>query len=368
MTGLVNSDPKVVHKPRSRAESEILLDIEGVNHNFGDFHVLHDVNLEVARGDIVGLVGPSGCGKSTLLRAIIGTHPPRKGTIKVEGQAVEGPGRDRGIVYQHYSLFPFLTALDNVAVGPLLDKTDFFYRLVKFAEFRRLQKQHREEAAAMLERFGLGHALNKYPHQLSGGMKQRVAIAQALIMRPALLVLDEPFGALDEATREDLQDMLVELFHENLVALSKNEPPPHTIVIVTHELNEALYVSNRVVGLSQYWDYESEGHAKCPGATVIYDRAAPVTTLGEARDPERFVVQRHEIRDVVFQPERRRKRSEFADYWAQQDLAASQDEAEEERAAELANNKTAEAAAEKAYEKASEPDSPSEPAARSESQ
>jgi NitT/TauT family transport system ATP-binding protein len=296
--------------------AEILLKIEGLHHGFGSHPVLYDVNLDVARGDIIGLVGPSGCGKSTLLRAIIGTHPPNSGIVSVNGKTVKGPTRERGVVYQHYSLYPFLTALDNVAFGPLLDQTTYWYRLINFfGAWKELRKQHLEEATAMLTRFGLGEALHRYPSQLSGGMKQRVAIAQALIMKPELLVLDEPFGALDEATREDLQDMLVELYDENRQAKKAGEKPPYTIIIVTHELNEALYVSNRVVGLSQYWQYEDEKHSKCPGATVIYDAAAPITDLDDARDPERFVKQRAEIRRAVFSDENRRKRYENVRFW-----------------------------------------------------
>jgi NitT/TauT family transport system ATP-binding protein len=295
--------------------SEILLKINNVHHGFGALPVLYDVNLEIARGHIVGLVGPSGCGKSTLLRAIIGTHPPNTGTVSVCGKEVEGPSRERGVVYQHYSLFPFLTALENVAFGPLLDQTSYWFRIKSFFKWRKLRKAHLEEARALLERFGLGQALHRYPSQLSGGMKQRVAIAQALIMKPELLVLDEPFGALDEATREDLQDMLVELYNENLTAQKAGKKPPYTIIIVTHELNEALYVSNRVVGLSQYWKHEEENFEKTPGATVIYDVAAPITDLDQARDPEKFVAQRHEIREIVFATERRRQRNENVRFW-----------------------------------------------------
>ncbi len=146
-------------------------------------------------------------------------------------------------------------------------------------------------------------------------MCQRVAIAQALIMKPEVLLLDEPFGALDEATREELQTMLLDLYQENLTAHQKGEKAPHTILIVTHELNEALYVSDRVVGLSQYWGWEKEGHPGAPGATIIYDAVAPVYSPGEPRDYERFLAQRDEIRRYVFDPNQKAHPNQEVRFW-----------------------------------------------------
>jgi NitT/TauT family transport system ATP-binding protein len=287
----------------------------GVHHWFGENKVLFDVNLEVVRGQIVGLVGPSGCGKSTLLRAKIGTHPPLRGEVRVNQQRVVGPGRDRGIVYQQYALFPFLTAQENVAFGLKLDQTDFPGRLLRWPAWRRLRKQHMEQAAENLARYGLGHALKLYPHQMSGGMRQRVAIAQAIVMKPEILLLDEPFGALDEATREELQTMLLRLYGENLAAKQRGERPPYTILIVTHELNEAIYVSDRVVGLSQHWRWEDADLVECPGATIVYDAVAPVYAADEARDYQRFAEQRHEVRRVAFSPEQRVARGDHVRFW-----------------------------------------------------
>ncbi len=231
--------------------TEFVLECKGVGHWFGSHHVLHDVTFQVIRGEIVGLVGPSGCGKSTLLRAVVGTHPPERGDVLVyargasTGTPVRGPGRDRGIVYQRYSLFPFLTAQENVAFGLMLDQTTIPFRLFKRSKWRELKKSHMEEAGELLRKLGLEKAIGLYPKQMSGGMCQRVAIAQALIMKPEILLLDEPFGALDEATREELQRMLLTLYLENRAAKQKGEKPPYTILIVTHELNEALYVGDR---------------------------------------------------------------------------------------------------------------------------
>ena len=308
---------------------DVVLEIQAVSHWFGDRKVLFDINLRIVRGEIVGLVGPSGCGKSTLLRAITGTHLPERGRVVVysgnsneDGAAVEGPGRDRGIVYQRYSLFPFLTAQQNVAIGPMFDRTNLPYRFFKFPAWRGLRKQHLEESAELLTRLGLEDAVARYPHELSGGMQQRVAIAQALIMKPEILLLDEPFGALDEATRESLQVMLLTLYDENVECKKRGEKPPYTILIVTHELNEALYVGDRIVGLTQYWDWKEESIEASPGATVAYDKMAPVFRPSDPKDTGDFLVQREEIRRVVFDATHLQPRGKYCCFWDQ--MAAGQ--------------------------------------------
>lgn len=296
---------------------DFCLECRGISHWFGRNKVLYDIKLEVARGQIIALVGPSGCGKSTLLRAMVGTHPPCEGEVLVNGQPVTGPGRDRGIVYQQYALFPFLTAQQNVAFGLMLDQTSFPQRLFKLGWWRRLRKQHLEQAAEILERYGLARSLKRYPSEMSGGMRQRVAIAQAVVMRPQILLLDEPFGALDEATREELQTMLLLLYQENLVAREAGKAPPHTIFIVTHELNEALYVSDRALGLSRYWDWEGAGYSAAPGATIIYDKVAPVYHPDDPKEYEHFAEQRAEIREVAFESVHREPREAHTTFWDQ---------------------------------------------------
>ena len=288
---------------------DIVLECRDVGHWFGPKKVLNRINLHVSRGQIVALVGPSGSGKSTLLRAMLGTHPPRAGEILMDGEVYREPHRDRGIVYQRYSLFPFLTAQANVVFGPKLDTTTLGFRYFQFWDWWRMRRQHLREAAELLERVGLAAAKHQYPQELSGGMQQRVAIAQALIMRPKLLLLDEPFGALDEATREDLQLMLLRLYQENLQARAKGEPPPHTIFIVTHELNEALYVSDRVLGLSQYHTQGADG------ATIVYDKAAPVFRPDEPRDVSRFLAQKDELLHAVFDDSHLQHHSELVSFW-----------------------------------------------------
>jgi NitT/TauT family transport system ATP-binding protein len=301
---------------------DIVLEIKDLHHAFGPKRVLFGVNLQIVRGQIVSLVGPSGCGKSTLLRAILGTHPPNGGEVLMNGELVRGPSRARGIVYQHYSLFPFMTALENVAFGLMLDQTNLALRAFQPWKWLPLKRAHRQQAEAMLDKVGLSHALHQYPAEMSGGMCQRVAIAQALVMKPEILLLDEPFGALDEATREELQQMLRAFREENVLAKRNGEQPPYTILIVTHELNEAIYVADRVLGLSQYWDWKTDGHAECPGATIIYDRVASSFVPGQERNFDTFLHQRTELRSAVFDPDTSTPRRAYVSFW--DEVAAGQ--------------------------------------------
>ena len=285
------------------------LEVKRVSHWFGDNLVLHNVDLKIAAGQIVSMVGPSGCGKSTLLRAILGTHPPKAGKILAEGVLVDKPTRDVGIVYQHYSLYDFLTAQQNVAFGLMLDQTSLPFRIFRCFDWRGLRGRHLQQSAELLEKVGLGDAIKLYPCEMSGGMRQRVAIAQALIMKPKVLLLDEPFGALDEATREELQVMLLNLYQENLRARETGARPPHTILIVTHELNEALYVADRIVGLSQFHE---EGDK---GATIVYDKPAPVYRPDDPKDIANFFDQKEELRKAVFDPEHLQHHDRYVSFW-----------------------------------------------------
>lgn len=289
------------------------LEILDVSHSYGPKKVLNHVNLRVIAGQVVALVGPSGCGKSTLLRAILGTHPSTEGRIEVDGKVVDRPNRDVGIVYQHYSLYEFLTARENVAFGLLLDQTTTPYRWFNYFSWRKLRKQHLQQADEFLEKVNLLPARDQYPSQMSGGMRQRVAIAQALIMQPSVLLLDEPFGALDEATREELQLMLLHLYEENVRARSEDRVPPYTVIIVTHELNEALFVSDRVVGLSQY---HVDGHN---GATIVYDRPAPIFKPDQPKDLGAFVEQKEELIQAVFSPTYQKDHQKYITFWKDHD-------------------------------------------------
>lgn len=302
------------------SSSSTALEIKHVSHAFGDVRVLNNINLRIEAGQIVALVGPSGCGKSTLLKAILGTHPPTEGQIMVGDKEIRSPSRDVGIVYQHYSLYDFLTAESNVAFGLKLDQTTIPFRTFMFPKWLELRRQHLRESREFLQRVSLAEACGKYPSELSGGMRQRVAIAQSLILKPKLLLLDEPFGALDEATRESLQMMLLSFYQENLLAKREGRTPEYTILVVTHELNEAIYVANRVVGLSRFHDDGEQG------AMVVYDRPCPVFHPDDPKDLANFVEQREELRRAVFDASYVKHHSKYVSFW--QDLERAQREAD----------------------------------------
>lgn len=188
---------------------------------------LHGVDLSVADGEFVCVIGQSGCGKSTLLRLLAGLDMPDGGEISIGGQSVEGPGADRMIVFQDYALFPWLTAEKNISFAINRAKR------VPRAEAKRT-------AAEYLQRVGMSKAADYYPCQLSGGMKQRVAIARALAMDTDILLLDEPFGALDAKIRASLQELLLSLW-------TNDGGKKKTVVFVTHDINEALILADRIV-------------------------------------------------------------------------------------------------------------------------
>lgn len=288
----------------------MFLQIRDLYHSFGDKKILNNINLEITAGQIVSVVGSSGSGKSTLLRAILGTHPATSGEIRLDGELILKPTRHIGIVYQHYSLYDFLTVRENVAIGLKLDRTSLPYRFFAYFSWRKLNLEYLKEADEFLERVHLEDAIHSYPAALSGGMKQRAAIAQAMVLKPRLLLMDEPFGALDEATRESLQLMVLGFYRSNLLALEQGKEPPYTILIVTHELEEALYVSNRIVGLSKFYEDGDEG------ATIVYDKATPVLLPDDSKDHELLVEQREEIRHAVFDPEIVRARDDqYVSFW-----------------------------------------------------
>lgn len=297
---------------------KVILNIENVSQWYGNNKVLHDIDLKIVQGQFVALVGPSGCGKSTLLRAILGTDPPKQGTVETDGEPVLGPNRNVGIVYQKYGLYRFLTVEDNVAFGPRLDKTQFYHRMFMPWRWLPLKKQQRAEAKAMLEKLRLRDVEHLYPTALSGGMQQRVAIAQALVMKPKLLLLDEPFGALDEATREEAQLLLLRLYQENLAAIRMGEDPPWTVIIITHELNEAFYVSDRVIALSRSWHEDTPGgriSGEKLGSTKVWDKAAPTFHPDAPKDFSRFIPMRDELRKAVLNGGSSVPRNTHVSFW-----------------------------------------------------
>jgi NitT/TauT family transport system ATP-binding protein len=232
--------------------------------------VLRNINFEVPQGEIVSLIGESGCGKTTLLRIIQGLVRFDSGSVWVDGASVSGPGRDRGFVFQHASLLPWRTARQNVEFG---------------LELQRLPKAERtRRAGALLELVGLGHAAEQYPHQLSGGMQQRIGLARALAIDPAILLMDEPFSALDAQTRELLQAELLHIHQET----------HKTTLFVTHDLDEAIYLSDRVVIL-----------AAKPGRVarvIVVPFEHPRPDLAELRGHTRFREIRAEMWSLIRTP------------------------------------------------------------------
>jgi NitT/TauT family transport system ATP-binding protein len=226
--------------------------------------ILNNVCLNIRAGEFLSLVGPTGCGKSTILRLILGSQFPTRGKVLVDGQAVTDVNRDRGIVFQKYSLFPHLKVLENIAFGPLLERTTLLQRVLHTPAYGRIRRQYLEEAREYLERIELNPGDgDKYPYELSGGMQQRVAIAQALMMQPKILLMDEPFGALDHNTRLEMQMLILEQWKDYRM----------TVIFVTHDLEEACFVGTRVIGLSHYWS-DDEGKPGM-GAVIVTDLRTP---------------------------------------------------------------------------------------------
>ena len=211
--------------------------------------VLAGIDLEIAAGEFVVLLGETGCGKSTLLRLILGQEFPSSGDVIVDGKAVKRIDARSGYVPQKYSLFPDRTVLSNVMYGPENVRGGWLSRLSP--SYRRFQKDLRAEAVSYLKRMGLREQdMTKYPHQLSGGMQQRVAIAQALLMRPPVLLMDEAFSALDPSTRASLQGQLHAIWAES-------RP---TIVFVTHNTSEALHLGTRLILLGRHQDGQTRSN------------------------------------------------------------------------------------------------------------
>jgi len=240
---------------RVAGDSKPFIAVRNVWQQYGDQVVLERLDLSVAEGEFCTLVGASGCGKSTFLRLLLGQERPSRGEILLDGAPIaHEPDASRGVVFQRYSVFPHLTVLDNVALGLELPNAPLLGRLLGGAK-----RRARDEAAAMLEKVGLGHALAKYPAQLSGGMQQRLAIAQALIMKPRVLLLDEPFGALDPGIRKDMHALLLELWNETRL----------TVFMVTHDLTEGFTLGTRILVFDKP---RLDPHAPgAYGARVTYD-------------------------------------------------------------------------------------------------
>jgi nitrate/nitrite transport system ATP-binding protein len=215
------------------------LDIDHVHKSFGSYVALEDVSLQIWPGEFVSLIGHSGCGKSTLLNLISGLESPSQGNVRLNGQQIEGPGPDRAMVFQNYSLLPWMTVTQNVlealrAAAPQLSN---------------LERKGRVES--FLKMVGLWQHKDKRPAELSGGMKQRVAIARAFAIHPQVLLLDEPFGALDAITKGNLQEELLNMWQLEAEPVKGQEvSQKKNVVMVTHDIDEAIYLSDRIVVMS----------------------------------------------------------------------------------------------------------------------
>ena len=215
-----------------------VIEFKGVTKTFNpgaptQFTALKDITFRIddipSYGEFIAIVGPSGCGKSTILNLIHGfsdVYPPTTGEVLVRGRRVTGPGRDRGMIFQKYSSFPHRTVLENVTFGLELNEDE-----LKLGRSDRVAR-----ARDWIKKVGLGGHENKYPHQLSGGQQQRVAIARSLVLKPQIILMDEPFSALDEPTRLEMQRLIMDLWHE----------VESTVLIVTHSIAEAVFLGDRV--------------------------------------------------------------------------------------------------------------------------
>ncbi len=216
--------------PGADAAAGPLLQVRGVERRFaaagGATLALQATDLDVAENDFVTILGPSGCGKSTLLRIVAGLDHPTAGAVRLDGRRIEAPGADRGMVFQSYTLFPWLTVLDNVCFG--------------LRERGLPRAQQVDIAQGFLAQVGLQGFASHYPKQLSGGMQQRTALARALANDPRMLLMDEPFGALDHQTRELMQELLLGIW----------ERQRKTVLFVTHDIDEAVFMGSRVVVMS----------------------------------------------------------------------------------------------------------------------
>lgn len=228
---LTQSDP-VKDRFERMKRRPVILEVDGLYKEFstpgGTVTALKDINFKTYKREFVCVIGPSGCGKSTLIRTLAGLETQTRGRVLLDGKEVHGPGPDRGMVFQGYTLFPWLTVKKNVMFG------------LEMAG--RSRSRAEEEAFQWIDLVGLNKFANSYPHQLSGGMKQRVAIARALANQPRILLMDEPFGALDAQTRARMQTHLMEIWKNIDI----------TIVFITHDLDEAIYLADRILVLKAH--------------------------------------------------------------------------------------------------------------------
>ena len=243
---------------------DYIIGVEKVSHRYpaqkGQMRtVLNDINIRIRQGEFATIMGPTGCGKSTLLRIILGSERPTEGKVLMNDVEVREPSRDRGIVFQRYALYESRTVRENVMLGLELEQIGLLEPYFRPWRCRRKRQEFKEKADEYLERVGLLEHADKHPYELSGGMRQRASIAQAMVMQPEVLLMDEPFGALDIGTREEMQVFVLEQWRRD----------QQTIIFVTHDLEEAIFIGSRVIVLSQY--YSGDDGSRAHGARIVKD-------------------------------------------------------------------------------------------------
>lgn len=257
---------------------EKFVQLENVGMHFdtkkGRFVALRDVNLSITQGEFVSLIGHSGCGKSTVLNLIAGLLSPTDGVAICNGREIDGPGPERAVVFQNHSLLPWLTCFQNV-----------YLAVERVFAGKESKSQLRDRTTAALDMVNLSHAATKLPHEISGGMKQRVGIARALAMEPRVLLMDEPFGALDALTRAHLQDELIRIVSRT----------GSTVVMVTHDVDEAVLLSDRIVMMTN-------GPAATVGEILTVDLPKPRDRLALAND-SKYHQYRTAVLEFLYQKE-----------------------------------------------------------------
>jgi NitT/TauT family transport system ATP-binding protein len=271
----LEQDPAVAARYKRIKERPVVLDVRSLGKVFnsrnGPVEALHDISFQVHRREFICVIGPSGCGKSTLIRILAGLDHPTSGQVVLDDHPVDGPGPDRGMVFQNYTLFPWLTVKRNVMFGPRMKNVK--------------AKDREAEAKKWIKMVGLEKFEHAYPHQLSGGMKQRVAIARTLANQPRIMLMDEPFGALDAQTRCSMQAYLQQIWMNVDV----------TILFITHDLDEAIYLADRIVVLDAH-----------PGriAEIIEVPLPQPRSVEQFIDP-RFLATRKRLDELIHPPKNR---------------------------------------------------------------
>ena len=253
--------------------SPVRITFDGVSVDFptahGPMRVLDDVSFEIRNGEFVSIIGPSGCGKTTMMNIVGGFVQPTQGRVLLDGKPVTGPGPDRGVIFQEYGVFPWLTVRQNIAFG------------LKLAASKVPAAQREDTVTRYMNLMGLADFANHFPKHLSGGMRQRLAIARAYAVKPEFLLMDEPFGALDAQTRSAMQDLLLEVLQSE----------DKTVMLITHSVEEAIYLSSRIVVVT----------ARPARIRTIIDVPFGYPRAEDVHEDPRFGELRAHIRDLVMQ-------------------------------------------------------------------